>query len=190
MPSRPDSPRRRLVDAATTYVVTCGGEAPSLRRIAEGIGTSHRMLIYHFGSKQGLLAAIVDHIQQGQFQTLEDLMNRADLTPVQQAQHFWAVLTQDVAKVGPLVFELAAASMRGEQYATEVPELVVGMWLEPLTQLWQRAGFPATDASTYARLGLAVANGLLLDVLLTGDTAAAREAMAAFTEKFTSGQPT
>ena len=35
----------------------------SLRRIAEAVGSSHRMLLYHFGSKDGLLLAVVREVE-------------------------------------------------------------------------------------------------------------------------------
>ena len=35
----------------------------SLRRIAEAVGTSHRMLLYHFGSKDGLLLEVVREVE-------------------------------------------------------------------------------------------------------------------------------
>ncbi|OAT69768.1 hypothetical protein AWB85_19100 [Mycobacteroides immunogenum] len=36
----------------------------SLRAIAGELDTSHRMLIYHFGSRDGLLAAVLTHLRQ------------------------------------------------------------------------------------------------------------------------------
>ena len=35
----------------------------SLRKIAAAIGTSHRMLLYHFGSKSGLLVEVVRAVE-------------------------------------------------------------------------------------------------------------------------------
>ena len=35
----------------------------SLRRIAEAVGTSHRMLLYHFGSKDGLMLEVVRAVE-------------------------------------------------------------------------------------------------------------------------------
>ena len=54
-----DSPRDTLLRAALAHVVERGLADLSLRTLAEGIGTSHRMLIYHFGSKEGLVAEVV-----------------------------------------------------------------------------------------------------------------------------------
>lgn len=179
--------RERLLTEVVDYIADHGAGTPSLRQIASAVGTSHRMLIYHFGSKEGLLAAAVDHIQHTQLATLTALMQREDLAPTAQAQQFWNELTQSIQRFGPLFFELAAASMRGAEHATHVPTLGVYMWLEPLTDLWRRTGAGPAEAASLARLGLAVANGLLLDVLLTGDADATNEAMQVFAHRFTPG---
>ncbi|MDT7648160.1 MAG: hypothetical protein QOC75_5160, partial [Pseudonocardiales bacterium] len=42
-----------------TYFGTRGISDLSLRQLADALGTSHRMLIYHFGSKEGLLTEVV-----------------------------------------------------------------------------------------------------------------------------------
>ena len=52
-------PKARLLAAAMEYVAEHGVGDLSLRAIAAAIGTSHRMLIYHFGSKEGLLIAVI-----------------------------------------------------------------------------------------------------------------------------------
>jgi AcrR family transcriptional regulator len=38
----------------------------SLRQLAAAIGTSHRMLLYHFGSREGLLAAVTRAVEEQQ----------------------------------------------------------------------------------------------------------------------------
>ena len=52
--------RDRLLAAAVSHALSGGIADLSLRELAAAIGTSHRMLIYHFGSRQGLLAAVRD----------------------------------------------------------------------------------------------------------------------------------
>ena len=44
-------PRRRLLERAIDHVAAHGIADLSLRRLAEALGTSHRMLIHHFGSR-------------------------------------------------------------------------------------------------------------------------------------------
>ena len=67
------SARQDLLDRVIAYVAANGMIDASLRTLASGIGTSHRMLIYHFGSREGLIAAIVTTIETQQRVALEDL---------------------------------------------------------------------------------------------------------------------
>src|SRR3954468_21149398 len=62
-----------LLERVVTYAATDGIADKSLREIAAGVGTSHRMLLYHFGSREGLLAAIVGAVEQQQRAALATL---------------------------------------------------------------------------------------------------------------------
>jgi len=52
---RTSQARERLLAAAVGHALDSGIADLSLRQLAAAIGTSHRMLLYHFGSRQGLL---------------------------------------------------------------------------------------------------------------------------------------
>ena len=55
--------RERLLESVIRHFAADGLADQSLRRIAEAIGTSHRMLLYHFGSKDGLLLEVVRAVE-------------------------------------------------------------------------------------------------------------------------------
>ena len=48
-------PRERLLAGAIEHVSQHGVGEISLRQLAAALGTSHRMLLYHFGSRGALL---------------------------------------------------------------------------------------------------------------------------------------
>ncbi|MGH3330798.1 MAG: TetR/AcrR family transcriptional regulator, partial [Nocardioidaceae bacterium] len=56
------SPSRRdeLAEQATDYVLGYGIAGLSLRPLAAALGTSDRMLVYHFGSKDALVAEVIE----------------------------------------------------------------------------------------------------------------------------------
>ncbi|MEM7300785.1 MAG: TetR/AcrR family transcriptional regulator [Pseudomonadota bacterium] len=54
--------RKALLAAMGPYVLKYGLNTASLRPLAQAAGTSDRMLIYHFGSKDGLIAALIEHL--------------------------------------------------------------------------------------------------------------------------------
>src|ERR1043165_4651314 len=79
----------RLLADAVAYVADHGVADQSLRQIAAALGTSHRMLIYHFGSKQGLFVAIIKQVEARQRAVLDDLVAEPGESPGELARRFW-----------------------------------------------------------------------------------------------------
>ena len=163
--------RDALLERAIGHFAAHGVGDTSLRGLAEAIGTSHRMLIYHFGSREGLLAAVVDAVEEGARTTLARMVEEARDTrdPLDDGLRYWRQVTDDALVYGPLFFELSSHAMLGLPHATELRGRLVTTWLDALAAMWRARGVPARRARTQARLDLAVARGLLHDLLLTGD---------------------
>ena len=70
--------RDQLLERVVAFAAAEGIAGRSLRDIAAGVGTSHRMLLYHFGSREGLLAAIVATIEAQQRDVMADLTGRRE----------------------------------------------------------------------------------------------------------------
>ncbi|MET9315189.1 TetR family transcriptional regulator [Kribbella sp. NPDC003505] len=170
-----------LADAIEHFAKNGIGDA-SLRSIATSIGTSHRMLIYHFGSREGLLAEVVRTVEQQQRDLLAAL---SDLPIEEQAEEFWRRVTEAALVYGPLFFELSAHAMQDLPHTEPLKADLINVWLPPLIELCVRAGIPPEQAPAYARLGLAASRGLLFDLLLTGDRAGVDEASALLNRLFT-----
>ena len=170
-----------LADAIEHFAKNGIGDA-SLRSIATSIGTSHRMLIYHFGSREGLLAEVVRTVEQQQRDLLAAL---SDLPIEEQAEEFWRRVTEAALVYGPLFFELSAHAMQDLPHTDPLKADLINVWLPPLIELCVRAGIPPEQAPAYARLGLAASRGLLFDLLLTGDRAGVDEASALLNRLFT-----
>ena len=169
-----------LTDAIEHFARNGIGDA-SLRSIATAIGTSHRMLIYHFGSREGLLAEVVRSVEQQQRDLLASL---TDGTIAEQAAEFWRRVTEAALIYGPLFFELSAHAMQDQPHTEALKADLINVWLPPLTDLCLRAGLPPDQAPAYARLGLAASRGLLFDLLLTGDRQGVDEASALLNRLF------
>src|SRR5947209_8561383 len=107
------SPRDRLLAAAVDYVVANGFSNLSLRELATAIGTSHRMLIYHFGSKEGLLVAVVQSVEAAQREFFAQLLRaRPDLPPGDGIRLMWRHFTDpQLAPHERLFFELYAQAL-------------------------------------------------------------------------------
>src|SRR6059058_4729462 len=82
------SPRQRLLDGAIEYVAEHGLADVSLRTLATALGTSHRMLIHHFGSKEQLWVEIVRTVEARQRELLGEILPDA-AQPVPDAMWAW-----------------------------------------------------------------------------------------------------
>jgi AcrR family transcriptional regulator len=162
------TPRERLLDAAIDHFGRNGIGDTSLRGIAEAVGTSHRMLIYHFGSRGGLLAEVTREVEARQ-RAVMMMTYDTDLPPLEAAARYWEETVEATLRYGPLFFELAAHAMQGKDYAQSLRAELIAQWLPSVSELCRAIGIPEAQADTHARLALGAARGLLLDLLLSGE---------------------
>jgi AcrR family transcriptional regulator len=161
------APRERLLDAAIEHFGRHGIGDTSLRAIAEAIGSSHRMLIYHFGSREGLLAEVTRSVEARQREVMSATYD-TDLPPLEAAAKYWEETVEATLRFGPLFFELAAHAMQGKEHAASLREELIASWLPQVTELCRAIGIPDAQAEVHARLALGAARGLLLDLLVSG----------------------
>jgi AcrR family transcriptional regulator len=173
------SPKQRLLDATIEHFATHGIGDTSLRTVASAIGTSHRMLIYHFGSREGLLVEVTRVVEARQRAVMSAIYDQ-DLPTVDAAAAYWEATIETTMRYGPLFFELAAHAAQGKKHAEVLREELIASWLPDVSRLCVALGIPEEQAEPHARLALAGARGLLLDVLLTGDRAQVFRAMDLF----------
>jgi AcrR family transcriptional regulator len=169
----PDVQRRRqLLDALVEEFANGGIGDRSLREVAAAVGTSHRMLLHHFGSREDLLLAVVEEVEHRQMGLLSEI-------PTDAAAGFaamWADLRRpELRQLERLFFECYARAAQDETpFARMLPDAITG---------WLRAVEAAADGPTdpaMVRLGLAVTRGLLLDLVATNDDAGVDAAAKAF----------
>jgi AcrR family transcriptional regulator len=176
-PQVPGSARDRLLAAAVAIAMRGGIADLSLRELAAAIGTSHRMLLYHFGSREGLLAAVTLAVEQAERDTLRE----ADAISADDARRRWAHYSDPALwPQERLFFELYVHALRGRPGTEGFLEHVVTGWLEPLTAAIANGGTDPRVAPAAARLSMAVTRGLLLDLLATQDIKGVTEAFDLF----------
>jgi AcrR family transcriptional regulator len=163
--------RSVLLDRVVADVAEHGLTDRSLRDIAASLGTSHRMLLYHFGSRQGLVAAIVDAAEAAQRQLLRELATETT-DPAALVLALWTrVSSPETRPFVRLFFEsLAATAGTGRD--------VTSPWLEDAAEVGAAIGIDAEPVDL--RLGIAVTRGLLVDVLTTGEVEPATAALRRF----------
>jgi AcrR family transcriptional regulator len=171
----PDAQRRQeLLDALIDEFSAGGIGDRSLRELARAVGTSHRMLLHHFGSRGELLVAIVEEVERRQM----SMLSRLPTEPAKRIATMWADLRRpELRPFERLFFECYARGAQGEQpYARTVPG-AVDAWLADVDAMTDGQPDPAL-----VRLGLAVMRGLLLDLVATDDDAGVDAAARAFVE--------
>lgn len=173
--------KQELVDQAIEYVEQNGFADLSLRALAAGIGTSHRMLIHHFGSKEGLWVAIVQAVEARQREMLGAILPDPS-RPVGEAMRAWWQHISDPAlwPNARLFYELYGRAFHDRGLAEKFLDGIVESWLEPATAINVAIGVPPELARAHARAGIAMTRGLLLDLMATEDVAGVDAAMDAF----------
>jgi AcrR family transcriptional regulator len=164
-------PRARLLGAAVDHILAHGLSDLSLRELATAIGTSHRMLIYHFGSKAGLVVAVIQTVEAAQRTALAEL-DTAGLSPADTLRAMWRRFTDP--SLGPherLFFEIYGQALQGRPGAVGLLDGIIDNWVEPAAADAIARGQAPDAARAEARLGVAVIRGLLLDWLATDDRA-------------------
>ena len=179
------TPKQRLLNAAIEYVAANGMSDVSLRTLAAALGTSHRMLIFHFGSKEGLWVEIIRTVEERQRELLGQILPDPQ-QPVREAMRAWWKHISDPA-LWPnerLFFEIYGQALQGRAHTVELLDGIVEDWLGPATEINLALGIPRDLARAHARVGVAVTRGLLLDLLATRDVAGVDAAMDAFIDVY------
>ena len=169
-------PRDRLLVAAVEQAMRGGITDLSLRELAAAIGTSHRMLLYHFGSREGLLVAVARAVEEAERARFLSWGMTAD-----DARRIWARLSDPALwPAERLFFELYVQALLGRLGDEQFLDSTIEGWIAPVAAAMVEAGASEATARVDARLGLAVVRGLLLDLLATGDRDGVTEAHERF----------
>ena len=173
-----ESERDRLLAAAIEYVTVHGVSDLSLRELAAAIGTSHRMLIYHFGSKEGLKSAIVRRVEETQREHLADLAVDPSVEPADAIRRLWRHLSDPALWPHErLFYEIYGQALQGRPGTDDFLDGIVDSWVAPAAEFAVARGAEPATARADARLGVAVVRGLLLDLLATRDAVGVGEAL-------------
>ena len=165
-----------LTDRIIDYLQTHGLAGLSLRPLAKKAGTSARLLVYHFGSREKLLETVIGEIvvrmQTSFTRTMNETKGNADALT-----QFWLWIT-DPANLGSarLLFELQIlAAQNPKDY---------GRYVKGNSESWlaliEAALPPGPDRRGLATLAMAVLDGLLLETIASGDSRRATKALKLF----------
>jgi AcrR family transcriptional regulator len=169
--------RQDLLTAVIADLMTEGLRDRSLRDIAAAGGPSHRMLIHYFGSRYGLMTAVVEAIEEDQKRFLESLDGEVgDVVSV-----MWRRVSDPALwPAERLFFECYARALHGEEPFARMLPGAIDDWLDRTVARGTTPDVPPDLARARARLGLAVFRGLLLDLVGTRDRVGVDAAFEAY----------
>lgn len=166
--------KHRLLGACTDHVLG-HGLPDRLQPLAAAAGTSERMLIYHFGTRDELLRQVLREARRRQVLAFSDLLRaRPDEPYFDTLEHAWAAMSGPEGQAYLRVFSPLHAAA-GEPLWPGFRRIATTDWLGPL-----EAGMDSVGRPELATVVLAVIRGLLMDLDATGDKVRTDEAFRAF----------
>lgn len=173
-----DSKASEMLPAITEILRERGPQGFALGIIAEELGTSSRMLIYHFGSRDELLGRVMKLIRRDTIAFLEDPPPNG----IEEAiQKFWSYYVH-MGHISDMQLFFHIASRRFEEPARfdDFASTAVDGWVQFFAQAIEGEGKDSEFARVLGRLVIASLRGIVVDYLITGDEENAERSLAAF----------
>ncbi len=169
---RDEARRRRLRAGACDYLLRVGVSAADLGEMARELGTSPRMLVHHFGSKDELIAAALDEAREQQRALFRDWLETVEeRTVAGLMRSLWELMqtprAQPYLRLFSEVYTLTV--QRPGRFPGFSTRAAVHDWLPGLESALREGGTGDEEARALATLVLAVQRGLLLDALGTAE---------------------
>ncbi len=170
---RPEQ-RQALLAGAVEHVLRHGASGLSLRPLAAALGTSDRMLLYYFSSREHLLETVLDLIGDGLLAALSDTVPPGRHHPDVLLRQLWSVARDP--HVEPrlrLYVEILGQSAAQVAPFPAAAQRVAARWLD-----WaqERVDVPVDQRAETAAALLATLDGLLILDLAIGSDIADRAA--------------
>jgi len=167
-----------LLDAALKYLIEHGVANASLRPMAAELGTSPRILMFHFKSKEGLLQDVFEELHsrlQASFRAMAS--SDSDSVRVPPLRRFWQWATsKENFPYFRLLYEAQIVALQNPQE--------YGRYLRKASGDWQAVAIdlmsPSLKSKVMASLCIAVFDGLMLELMSCGDLRRLTEALDLF----------
>jgi AcrR family transcriptional regulator len=184
--SRATSERRQdLLEASIDYILEKGVADLSLRPLAAQVGSKARLLIYHFSSKDSLVAnamiVVRDRVQRA-FATVVKNGRKSTAPEIIRAFWFWATSSQHERYLR-LFFEVHGLALQKPAQYGPYLEGAIASWVEMMALILPEQ-LSRQKRRTLATLAVGTVVGLLLDYLSNGNKKGATDALDLFAGSF------
>ncbi len=167
----PSARQRELLERAYRYLLEHGLSELALRPLAAAIGSSPRVLLFLFESKDGLVRALLARARADELVVLERIRAagaRRGLGPAAASVWEWLVAAEHRALLTLWLDTYARSLVDPGGPWTGFAAQTVRDWLTLLDEIGSAGPAPVPD-EVQRTLLLAVLRGALLDLLATGD---------------------
>lgn len=155
--------RELLLDAVTDHVLRHGLIGLTLRPVAAAIGTSDRMLIYHFTSRDALVSAVVDRTSERAVVIIEALPGAADVRAA--VNQLWtAYRTPPLTGCLDVYCQAAAEGLIGREPYLHDARASNERWSRALAGYFVRSGAPPERVGRIVTLVDSALYGFHLDL--------------------------
>jgi AcrR family transcriptional regulator len=162
--------RQALLDRILDYACDHGISELSLRPLAKAVGTSPRVLLYYFTSKDALLVEVIDAARGRQAAQLANVKFTSGLSAREICSLCWQMMSDPrYEKLYRLFFETFALAMVAPERFPGFVDRAVGDWLGFIAAPSIAAGAAREDALAFATMIVAGFRGFLLDLVATHD---------------------
>ena len=180
--SRDPAGPQALLQAVVDHVLAEGLTDLSLRPLGRAVAVSPRTLLYHFGTKEALVLAVVDEARKRQHALLEGWLKRSaeyDVGTLLLGAWRWLSAPRN-ERFLRLFFETYGIGLQKRKRYDAFLQGAVDDWVDFFRRLLMTGGVEADRAANLATILVAVTRGLLLDLLATADRARVDRAFRSF----------
>src|ERR1700690_2740747 len=159
-----------LLDAILGYLVKHEVADVSLRPLAKAVGSSPRVLLYYFGSKEKLLAQAIRRLRDLQPAGFGKLRDARYENPSDACRAIWQEMSApESLAMFQLSLETFTLALRHRRQFAQFLSTSVEDWLQFMSQSPIRQGARPEDARAFATVVIAGFRGFLLDYCATRD---------------------
>jgi AcrR family transcriptional regulator len=168
---RPVDPKTRanLLQRIIDRLAVSGLGGVTLRGVAKALDVTPPGLLHHFGSKTGMITAVIDELEREQMEVIEQVSAEGF-----SLEHFvrdlWAVQSSE-RELARIRLQLEAVTLDATETGLPGPvrARVMAVWVEAIARNLEAQGYDRATARNNATLVHAAFVGLLMDLLATGE---------------------
>jgi AcrR family transcriptional regulator len=178
--------REELLASAAAILARTGVVDTSLRSLAAEMGTSARMLVYYFGSKEHLILEVM-HRQQRAAIPETDELNTTESVAAHRTWCFedWHACTRGERRDSlRVVLQVFGAACGVDSPYREYTWDTLSLLTRNSRARLQALGMPAHAAETRSRIALAAFQGFIIEFFTAPDPAFVDETFARFIDEF------